>query len=185
PARIVINKMDLASAGTLERFADYTRAGYEIRPVSARTGAGLDTLHEMLHGRSSALTGPSGVGKSSLLNTVYPGLNLRVGAISASVNKGRHTTVGACMLPLPDGGFVVDTPGLREVGVWNLAAEALGECFLEFRPFTGQCRFRDCSHRAEPECAVREAVAAHAISDARYESYLRLLDDLAANAPSW
>ncbi|HWG51963.1 MAG TPA: ribosome small subunit-dependent GTPase A [Gemmatimonadaceae bacterium] len=185
PARIVINKMDLATAGTLERFADYTRAGYEILPMSARMGIGLDALHELLHGRNSVLTGPSGVGKSSLLNTVYPGLNLRVGAISASVNKGRHTTVGAFMFPLPDGGFVVDTPGLREVGVWNLAADALGECFVEFRPFTGQCRFRDCSHRAEPGCAVREAVAARTISDARYESYLRLLDDLAANAPSW
>lgn len=185
PARIVINKMDLATSDTLEHFADYVRAGYEIHPVSARTGEGLNELHKMLHERISVLTGPSGVGKSSLLNTMYPGLNLRVGAISASVNKGRHTTVGAVMVPLPDGGFVVDTPGLREVGVWNLAPEALGDCFVEFRPFTGNCRFRDCSHRAELGCAVREAVAAHALSAARYESYLRLLDDLAANAPSW
>jgi len=179
PARIVINKMDLATPDTLERFADYTRAGYELHATSTRTGAGLDALHEMLHERSSVLTGPSGVGKSSLLNTVYPGLNLRVGAISASVNKGRHTTVGAVMVPLPDGGFVVDTPGLREVGMWALAIEHLDQFFPEMRPLIRDCRFADCTHTVEPGCAVKDAVERGSVSADRYASYLKLRDEIA------
>lgn len=178
-ARIVINKSDLAGEGVVrERFADYTRAGYPVHCTSVKTGTGLAELGVVLRGRSTALSGPSGVGKSSLLNALYPGLALRVGAISESVNKGRHTTVGALLHPLPDGGFVVDTPGLREVGVWGLAAERLDRCFPEFRSLVEACRFADCAHTAEPECAVRHAVAAGTVSAERYGSYVTLRTEL-------
>jgi ribosome biogenesis GTPase len=176
-ARIVLNKRELVSE--LPAWLDeYRLAGYPIHVTSVKEKIGLDELAEALHGRTSALSGPSGVGKSSLLNAIYPGLNFRVGEISESVNKGRHTTVGAAMHPLPDGGFVVDTPGLREIGVWNLLASDLDDCFIEFRPFLGKCRFGDCSHVHEPGCAVRDAVAARAIGASRYDSYLKLLAEL-------
>jgi ribosome biogenesis GTPase len=141
---------------------------------------GLEALHEAFAGRVSVLTGPSGVGKSSLLNATFPGANLRVGEISESVNKGRHTTVGAIMLELPgaEGGFVVDTPGLREVGLWEIPADRLDRCFPEFRPLLDDCRFGDCRHVREPDCAVLDAVARGDVSAARYESYLMLLNDV-------
>lgn len=188
PARVVINKIDLASEDdVLERFSVYERAGYPLHLASTVTGAGLDVLAAALRGRSTAISGPSGVGKSSLLNAVYPGFDLRVGEISRSVNKGRHTTVGASMHPLPDpgGGFVMDTPGLREVGIWELDPRELDECFIEFRPYIEKCRFADCLHRAEPGCAVRDAVAADYVSGDRYDSYLRLLEELERSARAW
>ena len=127
-AQIVVNKIDLAGLEpTRARFADYPRAGYVVHFASVRTGEGLDALRAALAGRTSAVSGPSGVGKSSLMNALYPGLDLRVGAVSEAVNKGRHTTVGAWLHPLPDGGFVADTPGLREVGFWGLDAVRAGE----------------------------------------------------------
>jgi ribosome biogenesis GTPase len=178
-ARIVINKVELADVdATHSKFRVYATAGYPIHYTSVKTKLGLDELHDHLVGRTSVLTGPSGVGKSSLMNAMYPGLNLRVGEISESVNKGRHTTVGALLHPLPDAGYVVDTPGLREVGMWLLPPEELADCFREFRQFTAACRFADCSHRDEPGCAVRAAVKAGAITSGRYESYLSLRDEL-------
>jgi len=178
-ARIVLNKYDLADAPP-QWLDEYRIPGYPIHITSARERIGLEELAAALHETVSALSGPSGVGKSSLINAIYPGLNLRVGAISESVNKGRHTTVGAAMHPLPDGGFVVDTPGLREIGVWNLDANDLDACFLEFRPFIGECRFGDCRHVQEPGCAVRGAVAEHLIGASRYDSYCKLLEELQA-----
>jgi ribosome biogenesis GTPase len=120
------------------------------------------------------------VGKSSLLNAMYPALHLRVGEISESVNKGRHTTVGALMLPLPesDGGYVIDTPGLREIGLWELPARDLDQCFPELRGRRDECRFADCRHIAEPDCAVRGAVASGEVSADRYASYLKLREEI-------
>jgi ribosome biogenesis GTPase len=177
PARIVVNKIELRPDARA-MFVDYERAGYPLHFTSVKADLGLDELHGALVGQVSALSGPSGVGKSSIINALYPGLDLRVGEISASVNKGRHTTVGADMHPLPDGGYIMDTPGLREVGVWDVSPAELDRCFLEFRPLLGECRFADCRHLQEPECAVREAVERGAIGVARYESYRKLYDEL-------
>ncbi len=180
-ARIVVNKIDRVDpAAARAQFAAYPRAGYPVHLTSVRTGVGLEEVHAALAGRTSAIAGPSGVGKSSLLNALYPGLDLRVGAVSEAVHKGRHTTVGALLHPLPDGGYVVDTPGLREVGVWGISAPELAACFPEFRPYAGQCRFADCTHRIEPGCAVRAAVASRAISRPRYDSYAKLYAELDA-----
>jgi ribosome biogenesis GTPase / thiamine phosphate phosphatase len=178
-AQVVVNKIDLVGVeATRERFADYPRAGYAVHFASVRTGEGLPELRESLAGRISAVSGPSGVGKSSLLNALYPGLDLRVGEISEAVNKGRHTTVGAWLHPLPGGGFVADTPGLREVGFWGLTASVLATCFPEFRPWRDHCRFADCSHLVEPGCAVRDAVERGEVSAARYDSFTRLYAEL-------
>ncbi|MCU0624748.1 MAG: ribosome small subunit-dependent GTPase A, partial [Gemmatimonadaceae bacterium] len=186
-ARVVVNKADLVAGGPAAvetRFAEYARIGYPLHTTATPRGGrphGLDTLREALDGRTSVVTGPSGVGKSSLLNALYPGLQLRTGDVSAAVNKGRHTTVGAFLHPLPDGGYVVDTPGLREVGTWGIDATQLGDCFPEVRAHAFACRFADCAHRAEPDCAVRGVLGTD-ISAERYDSYCRLRDELEAEA---
>jgi len=176
-SRVVVNKVELAPNDT-HLFGEYEKIGYPVHYTSVKRGDGLPALRAALHGRVSALTGPSGVGKSSLLNAMFPGLNLRVGEISRSVMKGRHTTVGADLHPLPEAGYVVDTPGLREVGVWGLDARELDRCFPEMRPLLEQCRFGDCTHRVEPGCAVQGGVESGAMSQARYESYLKLRAEL-------
>ena len=178
--RLVVNKCELTDPSVVDTLMKpYADAGYEIHRTSVKTGQGIAELHDMLAGRVSALTGPSGVGKSSLLNAIFPGVNLRVGEISESVNKGRHTTVGAKLVPLPENGFVVDTPGLREVGLWGISSDDVDQCFPEIRERIGTCRFRDCVHDGEPGCAIREAVAAGEISSARHQSYLKLREELA------
>ncbi|HYV96606.1 MAG TPA: ribosome small subunit-dependent GTPase A [Gemmatimonadaceae bacterium] len=180
-ARLIMNKSELVDDATARAFTDpYERAGYPVHFTSVKATRGLDGLREALHDRTSALAGPSGVGKTSLLNTVFPGADLRVGEISESVNKGRHTTVGARLLPLPGGGFVADTPGLREVGLWGIASAQVASCFPEFRPFLDHCRFGDCAHDAEPGCAVREAISRGEVTAARHSSYLALRAELAA-----
>lgn len=177
-ARVVVNKVDLADVDEARAlFGVYEDVGYPVHFTSCRTRFGLDALHEALRNRTSALSGPSGVGKSSLLNAMYPGLDLRVGDISASVNKGRHTTVGAYLHPLPDGGFVMDTPGLREIGLWGIPSRGLDACFPELRSLREECRFADCRHVSEPSCAVRDAVDAGRVSRSRYASYLKLLEE--------
>ena len=177
PSRVVVNKVELAGDARA-LFAQYEAIGYPVHYTSVKRGDGLPALKEALRGRVSALTGPSGVGKSSLLNAMFPGLNLRVGEISRSVMKGRHTTVGADLHPLPESGYVVDTPGLREVGVWGIDVRELDRCFPEMRPLLEQCRFGDCTHRVEPGCAVRSGVEGGGVSRDRYESYLKLRKEL-------
>jgi ribosome biogenesis GTPase / thiamine phosphate phosphatase len=179
-ARIIINKVELVGdAETRERFADYERAGYPVHYISVKQRLGLDAVARELTGRISVVSGPSGVGKSSLLNALFPGLGLRVSEISESVNKGRHTTVGAFLFPLPgDPGAVVDTPGLREIGIWELPVRDFDDCFPELRAPRQECKFADCAHTKEPGCAVRNGVESGEISRARYESYLKLRTEL-------
>src|SRR5205085_5250003 len=138
-----INKVELTGGveATRARWLDYERAGYPVHYTSVKRMEGIESLHDVLAGVVSVLTGPSGVGKSSLINAMFPGLDLRVGEISESVNKGRHTTVGGYVHPLPggDGGYVVDTPGLREVGMWALSVSELDRCFPEIRDRRDAC----------------------------------------------
>jgi ribosome biogenesis GTPase len=182
-AAVVLNKVDLdPGTGIAERSR---QAGYPVYPTSAKTGQGLESLKAALAGKASVVTGPSGVGKSSLLNAIQPGLQLRTGEVSRRIRRGRNTTVSSVMLPLDGGGYLVDTPGFSEVGMWGVDPRALGDCFPDFRPFLGDCRYADCRHRREPGCRVREAVEAGGIAADRYESYLALLEDLESAPREW
>jgi ribosome biogenesis GTPase len=178
PAVVLVNKLDLADRDeTATLFAPYTKAGYTVRFASVKQNEGIDAIRDVLCGRESVLAGPSGVGKSSLLNAIQPGLGLRIGAVSEAVNKGQHTTVAAQLIPLACGGYVADTPGLRELGLWGIEKDELREYFPEFLPLRDDCRFDNCTHTHEPGCAVRAAVARGDIGAARYESYVAMLND--------
>lgn len=176
PALIVINKVDLPDAGKIDtEVQTYRRAGYSVLLTSALSGAGLDELRSALEGRLSVLFGLSGVGKTSLLNALQPGLGLRVGEVSRAVNKGRHTTTQLEMFALDGGGHLIDTPGMREFGLWAEQDFDLAETFPEMRPYLGHCRFgAGCTHVHEPDCAVKEAVSRGAIAPRRYKSYLKM-----------
>jgi ribosome biogenesis GTPase len=179
-AVVVATKVDLVGEPSArELFGVYEAAGYRVLYTSVRANVGLAELERSLVGRVSALAGPSGAGKSSLLNALQPGLRLATADVSDAVGKGRHTTVMARLLPLDGRGWVADTPGLRELGLWRIPAAALASCFRELRPVAGACQYDDCRHVHEPGCAVREAVTAGTVSAARYDSYLRLLADAA------
>jgi ribosome biogenesis GTPase len=183
PAAVVVNKIELEPGTSLiERCR---RAGYQVYPTSAKTGEGLAAFAAALVDRISVVTGPSGAGKSSLLNHVQPGLQLRTAEISAKVRRGKNTTVSAVMLPLDAGGYLVDTPGFSEVGLWGIDPGQLDSCFPEFRPFLGNCRYADCRHRSEPGCRVRQAVEAGTIARDRWESYLVLLEELESAPEEW
>jgi ribosome biogenesis GTPase len=183
PASLVVNKVDLASAEALvERCR---RAGYTVHRTSVRTGEGIEALRAALAGRTSVVTGPSGAGKSTLLNQVQPGLRLRIGEISAKGRRGKNTTVSAVMLPLDGGGYLVDTPGFSEVGLWGIDPKQLDTCFPDFRPYLGECKYADCRHRSEPGCRVLAAVAEGAIGADRLVSYLVLLEELESAPEEW
>lgn len=181
-ALVVVNKMDLAPeiapADPLAPFEPVRRAGYAVRPASARTGEGTRELADAIAGSVTVLAGPSGTGKSSLLNTLVPEVELRVGAVSERTGRGRHTTVAARLYPAPGGGYLGDTPGLQYAGLPDVPTTALSRAFPELRPLLDGCQFRDCLHRGEPGCAVRGAVETGRVSGGRYRSYLALLSEL-------
>jgi ribosome biogenesis GTPase len=183
PAAVVVNKVDLDPGSAL--IARFRKAGYAVYATSTRSGEGIAEFGAALAGRISVVTGPSGAGKSSLLNHLQPGLKLRIGELSAKVRRGKHTTVSAVMLPLDAGGYLVDTPGFSEVGLWGIDPGQLDTCFPEFRPVLGDCRYADCRHRSEPGCRVREAVEGGAIARDRWESYVVLLEELESAPREW
>ena len=178
PAILVANKTDLVgSEAARERFGVYQRIGYDVLYTSARARIGLEELRGRLAGRLSIVTGPSGVGKSTLLNAMQPGLRLETGDVSEVLDRrGRHTTTHAELHPIdgPAGGYVADTPGIRELGLFQIPTTELASCFPEFREHLGHCAFGDCTHLHEPRCGLRDAVEAGEVSEVRYDSYRRL-----------
>lgn len=174
---ICINKIDLMDPVDLQPLVGvFARMGYMVLLVSAAVGTGIEHLRRELHARSSVIVGQSGVGKTSLLNTVEPGLDLRVAAVSEETEKGKHTTTAARLLRLSAGGYVVDTPGIRQFQLWDvIPAEVVG-FFRDLRPFVNRCRFPDCTHRHEANCAVKDAVADGWLDARRYESYCLLFE---------
>ena len=174
-ARIVVNKMDLDAAGdSAPTIALYRGLGYAVFETSAETGDGIDALRAELKDRTTTLLGHSGVGKSSVANALDPSLRLRTGDVQEGTGKGTHTTTTVSLLRLPWGGYLVDTPGIREFGLWNLDPADVRFHFPEIAALLPDCRFSDCLHEHEPSCAVKAAVEKGAVSSPRYESYLRI-----------
>lgn len=178
PAIICANKVDLTGLDSVrQRFQVYEAIGYPVIYTSATDGTGIEELRARLKGKLTVLSGSSGVGKSSLLNAIQPGLGLQVREVSRATGKGMHTTRYAQLFPLEMGGYVVDTPGIRGLALFNVEPGELDAYFREIAPLVTACQFSDCSHRHEPNCAVRAAVADGRVSQARYDSYLRLREE--------
>ncbi|MCK6583547.1 MAG: ribosome small subunit-dependent GTPase A [Anaerolineales bacterium] len=173
PALIAANKTDLVEEPRTI-FGMYESIGYRVLYTSAKTGSGLEDLRSHLQNKISAFAGPSGVGKSSLLNALQPGLGLAVNEVSEAVNKGRHTTVARQLFPLDGGGYVADTPGWKSLGLWDTEPEEIDAYFPELRGLVEKCQFSDCSHQHEPGCAVIAALREGNIHPERYESFVRL-----------
>ena len=177
PVFIAINKIDLTGEERARSiFGLYEDIGYPVYYVSAKENVGIEALRKHLKDHITVVAGPSGAGKSSLINRIQPGLNLRVGELMR-VGKGKHTTRWAQLYPLDGGGFIADTPGLRELGLWDIRPGELSDYFPEIRALAPQCRFNDCTHIAEPGCAVREAVERGEIHPHRWQSYLQLFQE--------
>jgi ribosome biogenesis GTPase len=182
-ALICVNKADLGIESWLAARLDvYRTLGYAVVETSAASRLGLDDLRGHLEGLTSAFVGPSGVGKSSLLNALEPDLGQRVSAVSGSTGKGRHTTTGTRLVPLAAGGYLADTAGIRALALSGVAPDQLDHCFREFRPYLGGCHLSDCTHLHEPGCAVRAALQAGALDRERYVSYRRLRASTAEEA---
>ena len=181
PVVLVFNKCDLLSAEELHyqemMMQLYDTIGYQCVSVSAIEGTGLDALHDLMKGKITLLSGHSGVGKSTLINSLLPGVNLRTSEISDAHNTGMHTTTFSEMLKLPDGGWLIDTPGIKGCGTFDIEREELSSYFREIFHFSKDCRFSNCTHTHEPGCAVLKALENHYIAQSRYESYLSMLDD--------
>lgn len=176
---IVWNKVDLVSADVVQRKCSvYEQAGYDVIATSARSEQGISALGKKLQNRISTLAGPSGVGKSALLNALYPMWRRATGEVSERLGAGRHTTRAVELLPLPEGGLVADTPGFGTLDVRDIPKESLGNCWREIAAFSADCRYPGCLHRSEPECAVQNAVKKGDIHPRRFENYLRLLEEI-------
>ena len=185
PAGIIINKIDLIGGMDEEDIMEitdiaamYEELGYPVVYTSATEDSGIDELHEELAGRINVVAGPSGAGKSSLLNAIEPGLDVQTGEVSEKTEKGKHTTTYAELHPIYGGGFIVDTPGIREFGLLELHPADLAHFFVEFVPYLDDCKFQDCTHDHEPGCAVKDAFDNGEIHPRRYESYLNILYSL-------
>lgn len=176
---LILNKVDLVEAeGEADALRElYTSVGYEVIVASAKSGTGVDEIHRQACSGLSAFIGPSGAGKSSLLNAIDPELDLRTAGLSKKTGTGRHTTVGSRIIELACGGLVADTPGFGDVGLWSVPPEEVADAFPEFVEGTDGCRFRGCTHRAEPGCGVRQALEEGRIPETRYQSYLALYEE--------
>jgi ribosome biogenesis GTPase / thiamine phosphate phosphatase len=173
---ICINKVDLVDLTDLQPLVGvYSQMGYEVLLISAKTGFGIERFRRALLGRANVVAGQSGVGKSSLLNDIDPTFNLRVQPVSEENEKGKHTTTNARLLPLAGGGYVVDTPGIRQFQLWDVTPEEVSGFYRDVRPYISLCRFPDCTHTHESDCAVKNAVADGQLDERRYESYCNLL----------
>lgn len=172
---ICINKVDLVSKADLQPLVGvFGQMGYGVLLLSATTGFGVDRLRQLVGGRQSVVAGQSGVGKSSLLNAIDPGLHLKVSEVSTDNQKGRHTTTSSKLIPISSGGFVVDTPGIRQFQLWDVIPEEIAGFYRDLRPFVSLCRYPDCTHIHEDECAVKDAVADARLDARRYESYVKM-----------
>src|SRR5688500_267012 len=175
PPIICINKIDLVDPADLMPLAGvYGQMGYPVVLASAAAGMGIEELRRDVRGKSTVVAGQSGVGKSSLLNAIEPELGLKVGVVSAENQKGKHTTTAARLIPLAMGGYVVDTPGIRQFQLWDVIPEEVAGYYRDIRPYVSHCRFPDCTHQHEADCAVKDAVADGRLDARRYESYCHL-----------
>ena len=176
---IIINKIDLPKPTEFETvFSAYRSLGIEVFPTSCETGEGIQDLKQAMRGYKTILVGHSGVGKSSIINQLVPGLDLKTATISKSTNRGKHTTAHIELFELPSGGFLADSPGLKVMGIWDVEKGELQYYYAEFEKYNGTCRFKDCVHIHEPDCAVKQALETGEIEKFRYENYLAILESL-------